>query len=195
MKRIFFCFVFVLLVCSMVFAVSGVECVKNVDCSQSSCEVVSSLCEGGYCVFRAIGPKSCSDFEFPVCGNGFCEESEECKCPEDCQDVKPMIVKAPQIGSPDITINPTSFSDFEADVVFAVVNKDPEHKLEAFLHCKLPGNVEVSQTEGVDYLKGFVVSENFILDSAPGIHSMSFGLRSLDYGVKSIVCNINYVYF
>lgn len=194
MKKYIF-LIFLILTSSLAFAIPpGDECSENSDCPQLvECKAVNNLCENGYCVFRKIGTRSCVDFKHLLCGDSICGLNEKERCPEDCKESK--VFKALPIIKPDIITRQIESGPLSTEIIFEVMNRDPNHKLEGYLSCNLPDDVTVSKTNHVGNLQGFVMGDTFILDSAPLSQSMSFEITRIKEGVKLLPCNVNYVLF
>ena len=60
----------------------GSECNSALDCPQPRCPGVRALCNNGFCIIEGSASR-CIDLKMPVCGNGICEDGEQ--CPQDCK--------------------------------------------------------------------------------------------------------------
>lgn len=173
--------------------IPGDECSENSDCPQSTCTAVNALCEKGYCVFRKTGPKSCADFKNQVCGNGICEANEKDRCPEDCKESE--VFKALPVLLPELIPQKKIINDQDSEITLEIINKDPNHNLESYLTCDIPNDVLVTRCENCGTVGALVISQTVQLDSAPSSKTIRFSLSSQTEGIKTVICNGNYVLF
>ncbi|MBS3163981.1 hypothetical protein J4439_00965 [Candidatus Woesearchaeota archaeon] len=82
----------------------------------------------------------------------------------------------------------------DAEIVFDIVNEDPNHKMEGFLACEIPSDVVVTTTRGASSgEQARYISEVFILDYAPMRRSMALSLSARTKGVRVVTCSLKYV--
>ena len=191
MKKLLFYFIFIILTSSFVFAVvPGDECSVDSDCPNSECDVISSVCNNGYCVFEKKGTKTCSDFEGSICGDNVCEDEDK-RCPRDCVKIMPKTIPL----NPGFEHRNINTECKESEITFEVVNNDPNHKLEGFLSCSIPDDVNVWGCTSCSTVGAVIKTEEFLLDSVSMSKSLNFRFTSKSEGEKEVKCTLNYVSF
>ncbi|MDD4878661.1 MAG: hypothetical protein PHO02_06550 [Candidatus Nanoarchaeia archaeon] len=111
-----------------------------------------------------------------------------------------MVVLVSSIALADVSVavkrtNPGVAGKTAAQLIFDVVNTDVTLKLEGFLWCNSPDDVQISSSEGAGAGKAQYVSPKFIMDKGPSYKSMILTLESTTAGDKNGACTIKYIPF
>lgn len=102
--------------------------------------------------------------------------------------------KAPNVVTKRVTAGTINVQDGE--IVFEIINEDPNHKLEGYLSCDIPSDVIVTGSMGAATgEQAQYIGQTFTVDPAPARESMSLRLSSQNEGSKNVRCSINYVLF
>ncbi|MFH0798149.1 MAG: hypothetical protein V1906_01930 [Candidatus Woesearchaeota archaeon] len=109
-----------------------------------------------------------------------------------------VVVLMSSIALADISVqvkrtNPGVAGKTAAQLIFDVVNTDITHKLEGFLYCMSPDDVQISSSEGAGAGKAQYVSPKFTMDKGPSYKAMILTLESTTAGDKSGGCTIKYI--
>ncbi|MDP2908034.1 MAG: hypothetical protein Q8O03_08950 [Nanoarchaeota archaeon] len=105
------------------------------------------------------------------------------------------VTKPFAVSEPDTNLNGRNIESLEPDIIFDVTNSDPNHKLEGYLSCPIPNDMAIAQVEGAEYLKGFITTSRFVLDTAPHSKSIEFKIERLNKGIVFLNCSLNYALF
>ncbi|MDI6737123.1 MAG: hypothetical protein QME12_01240 [Nanoarchaeota archaeon] len=111
-----------------------------------------------------------------------------------------MVVLMSGIALADVSVavkrtNPGVAGKTAAQLIFDVVNTDVTLKLEGFLWCNSPDDVQIGSSEGAGAGKAQYVSPKFIMDKGPSYKSMILTLESTTAGDKNGACTIKYIPF
>ncbi len=111
-----------------------------------------------------------------------------------------VVVLMSSIALADVSVavkrtNPGVAGKTAAQLIFDVVNTDVTLKLEGFLWCNSPDDVQISSSEGAGAGKAQYVSPKFIMDKGPSYKSMLLTLESTTAGDKNGACTIKYIPF